>query len=114
MKECIFCQIVKREIRADIVYEDTHILAFRDINPQAPIHLLIIPKKHIMSLSESSDVEKNLFAEIFSLVKKFVEEGKISRSGFRVVVNNGPDAGQAVPHLHFHLLAGRRFNWPPG
>lgn len=114
MDECIFCQIVKKEIPANIVYEDKEKLAFRDINPQAPVHILVIPKKHISSVLELSEKEQELMGKLFSLIKEIVRKETKARDGFRVVINCGSDAGQAVAHLHFHLLAGRKFSWPPG
>ena len=112
MDECIFCRIVKKEIPAGIVYEDDNVLAFNDIAPQAPTHMLVIPKKHVASLSELKDY--SVLADIFRVVNKLASEKGIDRSGFRTVINNGRAAGMAVDHLHVHVLGGRAFHWPPG
>jgi histidine triad (HIT) family protein len=110
---CIFCKIVNREIPSKIVYEDEKVLVFEDINPQAPLHLLVIPKKHIESVMEISEEDKEIILRIYQAIQKIVKEKNLS-GGFRVVVNYGKDAGQTVFHLHFHLLAKRLFGWPPG
>lgn len=109
----IFGKIIRREMKADIIYEDEHCLAFRDINPQAPTHVLIIPKKEIARLSDATAGDESLLGHLM------LAAGRIARSlgveeAFRLVVNNGADAGQSVFHLHLHLLAGRTLRWPPG
>ncbi len=109
----IFKRIIDREIPADIVYEDDRCLAFRDIQPQAPVHILVIPKKEIPSVNEVSESDENLVGHLFVVIAKLAEQLGL-KSGYRVVVNCGPEAGQSVMHLHLHLLAGRRLNWPPG
>ncbi len=114
MSDCLFCKIVKKEIPASIVYEDEAILAFDDIRPQAPVHTLIIPKEHISTLKEASDNHAELLGRILIKVRDLARLKEIDRSGFRVVLNTGPDSGQEVFHLHFHLLGGRRLGWPPG
>ena len=114
MTNCIFCQIVQKQIKANFVYEDEEIVAFRDINPQAPVHILIIPKKHIESLNDISSEDEQLIGKIYTVAKQIAKSESTAETGFRIVVNSGPDAGQAVPHLHFHLLGGRKFSWPPG
>ncbi len=114
MENCIFCKVVKRELSAEIVYEDNEILAFRDINPQAPIHILIIPKKHIGSLNEIEIDDINLIGKIFIVAKNIAKQFKIDSSGYRIVLNTNFGAGQSVYHIHFHLLGGRFFRWPPG
>lgn len=114
MSDCIFCQIVAGEIKTDFLYNDNEIVAFRDINPQAPLHILIIPKKHIPSISGISEEDQILIGKIHFVIQKIVKTEKKTENGFRVICNCGPDAGQAVDHLHFHLLAGREFLWPPG
>lgn len=111
---CIFCDIINKKISADIVFEDDEIIAFRDVAPQAPVHILIIPKKHISGLSEVKESEKELLGRICLSAAEIAEREKIDRSGYRLVVNSGPDAGQAVDHIHFHLLGGRTLGWPPG
>lgn len=113
MSETIFTKIINREIPADIVYEDTLCLAFRDINPQAPVHILLIPKKNIAKLTDSREEDQTLLGHLMITASKIAEEEGVS-DAFRLVVNNGSDAGQEVFHLHLHLLAGRRFAWPPG
>ncbi|MDO5114133.1 MAG: histidine triad nucleotide-binding protein [Planctomycetia bacterium] len=109
----IFKKIIDREIPADIVYEDEECLAFRDINPQAPVHLLVIPKKEISAVDALSPEDKTLVGHIFLVIQQLAKEFPLE-DGFRVVTNNGLLAGQTVPHLHFHLLGGRPLLWPPG
>ena len=110
---CLFCKIVAGTIPAQIVFNDDDMLAFRDIHPQAPVHILIIPKKHISGIGEVMDADTVLLGKLAVVARTLAEKEKLS-SGYRLVVNNGPDAGQAVAHLHFHLLGGRMFSWPPG
>ncbi len=114
MPDCLFCKIVNREIPAAIVYEDEQVLAFKDIAPQAPVHLLIIPKKHIVSLAQLTADDLSLIAHLTEVVKKLALENDLAEKGYRVVVNIGAEGGQAVGHLHYHLLGGRQMNWPPG
>jgi len=114
MGNCIFCDIVQHKIKADIVEEDNEILAFKDINPQAPIHILIIPKKHIASVNDLTKEDYYIVGKICYIAKKLAEKEKISENGYRLIINTGKNAGQAVSHLHFHLLGGRTFFWPPG
>lgn len=111
MNDCLFCKIAARQIKSKIISEGDRWLAFEDINPQAPQHVLIIPKKHITSLALAN---KDELADLLSAADRISEELKIKSSGFRVILNQGKDAGQIVPHLHFHLLGGRPLNWPPG
>ncbi|HWQ89408.1 MAG TPA: histidine triad nucleotide-binding protein [Desulfitobacteriaceae bacterium] len=106
MAECIFCKIVAKEIPAQIVYEDKDVLAFKDINPMAPVHLLIIPKKHYQDLNTAVPADESLLGHIITVAQKMAVEQGIAESGYRVVVNNGVDAGQIVDHLHFHVLGG--------
>ena len=112
--DCIFCKIVRREIPGDVVYEDDNVLAFNDIDPKAPVHVLIIPKDHITCVTEIEDEQKELMGHLLTTACKIAEEKGIRESGFRIVVNSGEDAGQAVLHIHFHLLGGRALSWPPG
>jgi histidine triad (HIT) family protein len=112
MADCIFCKIIARQIPASIVYEDDKVLAFNDIAPQAPTHILVIPKEHVPCLSEMK--ETALLGELFRIVKKLAADLKLDKAGFRTVINNGRAAGMAVDHLHVHLLGGRAFHWPPG
>jgi len=114
MSDCLFCGIVEGRIKGDIVYQDESLVAFRDINPKAPVHLLIIPRKHIVNLMELAPNDGPVIGQIFQLTAKLAREHGIADNGFRVVVNNGPDAGQSVFHLHYHLLGGRALAWPPG
>ncbi len=114
MEDCLFCKIAKKEIPATIVYEDDQILAFKDINPQAPVHVLIIPKKHIDGVTKLEEEDKELIGRIHLLASKIARDHSVFQCGFRLVLNSGPDAGQAVPHLHFHFLGGRTLKWPPG
>jgi len=109
----IFQRIIDREIKADIVYEDDRSLVFRDVNPQAPTHVLIIPKKRIVSVADLCDEDAALVGHLLVVARKVAEQLGLS-GGFRVVANSGPDAGQSVDHLHFHLLGGRSLAWPPG
>ncbi len=110
--DCIFCKIVKKEIPASIVYEDDKVLAFNDISPQAPVHILVIPKVHVQGIAELTDM--GTVKDLFAVMKKIAVEKGIDQTGYRIVVNHGKNAGQAVPHLHFHLLGGRPLKWPPG
>ena len=109
----IFQKIIDREIPADIVYEDDQCLAFRDIAPKAPVHVLVIPKKAIRSVSEIKDDDRILIGHIHTVIRDLAVKLGLS-NGFRVVTNIGPDGGQSVDHLHFHLLGGRSLSWPPG
>ncbi|XP_064083634.1 uncharacterized HIT-like protein Synpcc7942_1390 [Macrobrachium nipponense] len=112
-KPTIFDKIIDRSIPADIVYEDEKCLAFRDVAPQAPVHILVIPKKRIPMLSEAVDDEAQLLGHLLIAVKKVAAQEKLD-SGFRVVINNGKDGAQSVYHLHLHILGGRQMSWPPG
>ena len=108
MEDCIFCKIIKREIPASIVYEDEQIIAFKDIQPAAPIHILVIPKKHIASLVELNEEDELLIGKIYTVINKVAEAQGVKEKGYRVIVNCGKDGGQEVGHLHFHLLAGKK------
>ena len=114
MSKTLFEKIIAREIPAEIVYEDDLVLAFRDINPKAPTHVLIVPKKPIPRIAEAKPEDQQVLG--YLLLKAAEVAGKLglTRSGFRLVFNNGPDAGEAVPHLHVHILGGRPLGWPPG
>jgi histidine triad (HIT) family protein len=114
MTNCLFCKIAKGAIPAVKVAETETLLAFLDIIPQAPTHILIIPKKHIPNNLALDPVDKEMVGEVYLLANKIAKEKGIDATGFRLVTNNGPDAGQAVFHLHFHLLGGRPMGWPPG
>jgi histidine triad (HIT) family protein len=110
---CPFCKIGTREIPADIVHESDNVVAFRDINPQAPTHILLIPKDHIESVAEVGGAQAKMLVEIMESATHLAKAEGLE-GGWRLVTNVGPDAGQSVQHLHFHLLGGRRFSWPPG
>lgn len=111
---CLFCRIAAREIPADIVRESDGVVAFRDVNPQAPTHILLIPKEHVASVAELGDHHGDVLADIMQAASQLARAEGIGESGWRLVANVGPDAGQAVFHLHFHLLGGRQMSWPPG
>jgi len=112
MTDCLFCKMASGEIKPDMVYEDDRILAFRDIHPQAPLHVLIIPKRHIAGLNDLDDTA--LGGYLLQTAAKLAEQLGYAESGYRTVFNTNNDGGQTVHHLHLHLLAGRRMTWPPG
>ena len=112
--DCIFCKIANGEIPATKVYEDETVVAFNDLEPQAPTHILVIPKEHISSAADITAENSKVIAHIFEVIAKIAAEKGISQNGFRVVTNCGKDGGQTVGHLHFHVLAGRNIGWPPG
>ena len=114
MTECLFCQIVNDKIPAEIIYDDDEVLAFRDISPQAPVHVLLIPKRHITNLNAIGEDDGPLLARLMRVSAKLARNEGIAESGYRIVTNCQEDAGQSVLHLHFHLLGGRRMTWPPG
>ena len=108
MDDCVFCKIIKGEIPSEKVYEDDEIFAFKDINPVAPIHILVIPKKHIETLLEVTEEDSKLIAKIYMAINKIAKDLGIEKDGFRVVANCGRDSGQEVMHIHFHMLAGKK------
>ncbi len=114
MNDCIFCKIAAGEIPADIVYDDGEVLAFRDINPEAPVHLLLIPRRHIATLNDLSEADAALVGRLYLAGKQIAVELGVAESGYRTVINCNRDAGQLVFHIHMHLLAGRELGWPPG
>lgn len=114
MAECLFCKIAQKEIPSEFLYEDDKIVAFNDISPQAPIHILIIPKIHYGSIMDVSDHEIDIISHIHLVAKKLAKELGIDKKGFRIVNNCGEEGGQTVQHLHYHLLGGRQLAWPPG
>ena len=114
MADCLFCKFVNRELDTEILYEDDLVLAFRDINPQAPVHLLLIPKKHIPSLAALGEEDRDVLGHLHLVAKELAAREGVSEEGFRLVVNCNEGAGQTVFHLHFHLLGGRKLTWPPG
>jgi histidine triad (HIT) family protein len=114
MEKTIFQKIIDREIKADIVYEDNNIIAFNDISPIAPIHILIVPKKMINSINSIENEDTELIGEMFVVAKDLAKKYKINESGFRTIFNTNEDAGQTVFHIHLHLIGGRKLTWPPG
>ncbi|MCX7726271.1 MAG: histidine triad nucleotide-binding protein [Chitinispirillaceae bacterium] len=114
MGECIFCKIIKKEISVQPVYEDEYSIVIKDINPQAPSHLLAIPKAHYTAIHLIPESEDNLLYNLFKAIKKVVSEQGLDKKGYRLVINSGSTAGQSVDHLHVHILSGRQFHWPPG
>lgn len=114
MADCIFCKIINGEIPSSKVYEDENIYAFRDIEPQAPQHIVIVPKKHISSANELDNDTAKLVGQVFLAAARIAKEQGFGENGYRIVNNCGKDGGQTVGHLHFHLLAGRNLGWPPG
>jgi histidine triad (HIT) family protein len=114
MSDCLFCGIIDGRVKASIVYRDDAVVAFNDIRPRAPVHILIIPRKHIVSVLDIEPNDNALIGQIFQVAARLAREHGVAESGFRVAVNAGPDAGQSVFHLHYHLLGGRQMGWPPG
>jgi len=112
--DCLFCKIINREIPADIVYEDDDVLAFNDINPQAPTHILIIPKKHIATLNDIEESDLAIIGRLQFTAAQLAREKGFAEDGYRVVMNCNEMGGQTVYHIHMHLLGGREFTWPPG
>jgi histidine triad (HIT) family protein len=113
MSKTVFQRIIDREIKADVVFEDDQCIALRDINPQAPTHVLVIPKRPIVNVAALADADAPLIAHLWIVIRDLAKQLGLD-GGYRVVVNNGPDGGQSVDHLHFHLLGGRSMKWPPG
>ena len=112
MADCLFCKIINKEIPSEIVYEDDRLLAFRDINPAAPVHILIIPKVHIASLNDLDETNSDIVKDIALKAKELAEKEGIAESGYRIINNIGDDGGQTVKHLHFHLMGGEALGWP--
>ena len=112
MSDCIFCKIANGEIPVDFVYQDESVVVLRDVNPQAPTHLLVIPKRHIVSAVEVDDL--SVWTNVLGRAVEVAKQLKLDETGFRMVINTGEQGGQTVPHLHLHLLSGRHFGWPPG
>jgi len=113
-EDCIFCKIIKKQIPCETIYEDYKVLGFMDISPEAPVHVVIIPKEHIADLNCLKQEESEIIGHIFIVAKKIAKTLEIAESGYRIVTNCGEDGGQSVQHLHFHLLGGRSLKWPPG
>jgi histidine triad (HIT) family protein len=114
MEDCIFCKIAAGDIPADIVYEDDQVLAFRDLNPQAPTHVLVIPRRHIASLNDLSADDEAVIGRLFSAAREIAVREGFADAGYRTVINCNADGGQTVFHIHLHLLGGRPMHWPPG
>lgn len=114
MDDCIFCKIIEKEIPAKIIFEDENLLAFEDLNPQAPLHALVIPKKHISTSLDISDKDNELIGLMFQAANRIAKDRGVADSGFRTVLNCNRAAGQTVFHIHLHVLGGRNMNWPPG
>jgi len=114
MTDCLFCKIISGEIPSSKVYEDDKVYAFNDIDPQAPVHFLVVPKKHIASALEIDDSNADIVGHVFKVVARLAGEMGFDKNGYRIVNNCGVDGGQTVGHIHFHVLAGRNIGWPPG
>ncbi|MFQ5850994.1 MAG: histidine triad nucleotide-binding protein [Candidatus Binatia bacterium] len=114
MSDCLFCGIINGNVKGEIVYQDSSVVAFKDINPKAPVHLLIVPRRHIGTLLDVNREDKGLMGDVLCAAAQLARDHGISEEGFRVVVNCGAGAGQSVFHIHFHLLGGRPLRWPPG
>ncbi|MGH2448473.1 MAG: histidine triad nucleotide-binding protein [Chloroflexota bacterium] len=114
MIDCLFCRIVLGEVPADIVYSDENVLAFRDIQPIAPVHVLVVPRRHIASYSAAAEEDAGLLGKLALTAARVAQQEGVAESGYRTMVNTGPDAQQSVHHLHLHVLGGRQFGWPPG
>jgi histidine triad (HIT) family protein len=112
--DCLFCKIVEKKMSAKTVYEDENVLAFEDINPQAPVHILVIPKKHVSTSLDLNNDNSELIGHLYLAANKIAKEKGVAERGFRLVTNCNKDAGQTVFHIHLHLLAGRAMHWPPG
>lgn len=113
MSDCLFCKIAAKELDSEIVFESDDVVAFKDINPAAPVHVLVIPKEHVASAQELSAGHAGLLGAIFEAIARIASEQNVE-DGYRIVTNVGPDAGQSVFHLHFHVIGGRQMGWPPG
>jgi len=114
MTDCIFCKIISGDIPGDIIYQDDDVLAFRDLNPQAPTHFLVIPKKHISTINDLQSEDAELVGKLYLAAKQVAKDEGIAESGYRAVMNCNAGAGQTVFHIHLHVLGGRGMNWPPG
>jgi histidine triad (HIT) family protein len=114
MAECLFCRIIRRDLPASVVYEDDRLIAFDDINPQGPTHVLVVPKRHIASLNDLSEGDDQIVGQLVRRAAAIADERGVSSGGFRVVFNTNRDAGQSVFHIHLHLIGGRHLSWPPG
>jgi histidine triad (HIT) family protein len=113
-QDCLFCRIVAGEIPSELIYQDERSIAFRDINPQAPVHVLVVPREHMESLDEATQKDEAMLGHLLRVAARVANEQGLSESGYRTVINTGAGAGQSVFHLHVHVLGGRSMNWPPG
>ena len=111
-EECVFCRIVRGDFKTEFVAENHHAVAFRDIDPRAPVHVLVVPRRHVTSLAEADD--ETMLGSVLGLAARVARDSGISESGYRVVLNTNSDGGQSVAHLHAHVLGGRKLTWPPG
>lgn len=114
MSDCIFCKIIDKKIPARIVYEDEYAIAFEDVNPQAPVHTLVIPRRHIPTLLDIKEGDNNLIGHLVKVANRIARDKGIAERGFRIVTNCNPESGQTVYHIHLHILGGRQMHWPPG
>jgi len=114
MDDCLFCKMVSGEIKPDVLYENDDVLAFRDINPQAPVHILIIPKRHLSTLNDLEERDAGMIGKLFLAAKSVAAQEGIDQAGYRTLINCNEQGGQVVFHIHLHLLGGRRMGWPPG
>lgn len=114
MTECLFCRIAAGDVPADLLYEDAEVVAFPDINPQAPVHILVVPRRHLSDLTQAANEDPGVMPHLASAVARVAAQGGVAESGYRTVINTGPDAQQSVQHLHVHVLGGRTMGWPPG
>ena len=114
MVDCLFCKIINKEINSDILFEDDDVLAFKDINPQAPIHFLIVPKKHISTINDLQQEDEKITGKMILIAQSLAKQENIDEKGYRLVFNCNSEGGQEVYHIHLHLLGGRRMQWPPG
>ncbi len=114
MEGCIFCRIVAKEVDSRIAYEDEEVMAFHDINPQAPVHILVVPRRHIPTLNDATEAEQALLGKMVLVAQRLAKELGVAETGYRLVLNTNRGAGQSIFHIHLHLLGGRSFHWPPG
>jgi len=114
MAGCVFCKIVSGEIKADFLYEDDSVVCFKDLKPATPVHFLVVPKKHLANPSEVADDDREIIGKMFQATAKVAKDLGIENSGYRMVLNIGPDAGQEIFHIHMHILGGKKLGWPPG
>jgi len=114
MSDCLFCKMVSGEIQPDVVFEDDDVLAFRDVNPQAPVHVLVIPKTHIATTNDLTTEQAGLVGKMILAARQIAADEGVAEPGYRMVMNCNPEAGQSVYHIHLHMLGGRPMNWPPG